>query len=61
MRVIIDGYEYGYEDVKEERIKPVFIVLDAHGPESCVNGPHSDDDGRDEGIKELALLIERCS
>jgi Cys-tRNA synthase (O-phospho-L-seryl-tRNA:Cys-tRNA synthase) len=59
MRVIIDGYEYGYEDVKKERIKPVFIVLDAHGPESYINGPHSDN-VHQKGIKELALLIERC-
>lgn len=59
MRVIINGYEGGYEDVWPASIRKRRIALNIHEPEFF--GPHDDEDYEPEEPHEIvdAVLIER--
>ena len=43
-RVMVDGYEYGYEDLQHEQIKTRRIALNVNRP--SYGGPHDELDGK---------------
>jgi hypothetical protein len=58
MRVIVNGYEGGYEDLASPHQKS--IRLNVHAPDKWYYGQHDDEDyslGSKDGSKETALLI----
>jgi len=58
MRVIVNGYEGGYEDLDLPKQKS--IRLNVHPLDQCYYGTHDDEDypfGNENGSKETALLI----
>jgi hypothetical protein len=57
MRVVVDGYEKGYSDVKPQRIIAIPISLNVHSDDLWYYGNH--DDAREDMPAETALLISR--
>ena len=57
LRVVVNGYEDGYDDLSPERIVPVKIVLNTG--QHRWEGKHGDPDGPAEGADMVEALILR--
>ena len=63
LRVVVNGYEDGYDDISPERISTRKIQLDAgtHDWEGQHNVPPNDDESTDESKIVDALVFRRAS
>ena len=60
LRVVVDGYEDGYDDLSPERIVPVKIALNTG--QHRWEGKHGDPDGPTDGADMVeALVLRRMS
>lgn len=60
MRVVVNGYEGGYDDVVNEEIREITLALNVN-KDSCYFGPHDEAIGTTEHETCKALLIGRVS